>query len=247
MFLHRVALFLMDYPNRERLKILGHARVLDARENAALADQLTPSPDLRGKIERLFLIEVVSFDWNCPQYITPRFTEAEVERAVAGDGRLAVAVGEGAAVAVDLRAGAFDERAIPLSTIRTRNEFRAVRLEDQSRVKVVQRGGETDRSAGRCGSGLAVRHHVVVQRVDGGERLAGDVGVGQGDAEALLQRDGQLERVDRIQPEPVRAEERQIVGDLLLRHLEHQVLDHHLFDGFAQVFVGHGEKLRVES
>ena len=73
----------MDYPNRERLKILGHAQVLDAREHHDLADQLTPAPELRSKIERLFLIEVVSFDWNCPQYITPRFTEAEVEHAVA--------------------------------------------------------------------------------------------------------------------------------------------------------------------
>ena len=79
----RVALFLMDYPNRERLKTLGHARVLDAREHASLADQLTPTPELRSKIERLFLIDVVSFDWNCPQYITPRFTETEVEQAVA--------------------------------------------------------------------------------------------------------------------------------------------------------------------
>ncbi|MEK0450402.1 MAG: hypothetical protein RL088_2670 [Verrucomicrobiota bacterium] len=80
---NRIALFLMDYPNRERLKILGHAKVLDAREHASLADQLAPTPELRSKIERLFLIEVVSFDWNCPQYITPRFTEAEVEQAVA--------------------------------------------------------------------------------------------------------------------------------------------------------------------
>ena len=79
----RVALFLMDYPNRERLKILGHAKVLDAREHPALADQLTPTPELRSKIERIFLIEVVSFDWNCPQYITPRFTEAEVETHIA--------------------------------------------------------------------------------------------------------------------------------------------------------------------
>ncbi|MEI7819814.1 MAG: pyridoxamine 5'-phosphate oxidase family protein, partial [Verrucomicrobiota bacterium] len=57
----RVALFLMDYPNRERLKILGHAQVLDACEHPVLADQLTPTPELRSKIERLFLIEVVSF------------------------------------------------------------------------------------------------------------------------------------------------------------------------------------------
>jgi hypothetical protein len=79
----RVALFLMDYPRRERLKILGHARVLDAREHPELADQLSAAPELRNRIERLFLIEVVSFDWNCPQYITPRYTEAEIEGIVA--------------------------------------------------------------------------------------------------------------------------------------------------------------------
>ena len=79
----RVALFLMDYVRRERLKIHAHARVLDARENAELADQLCPVPELRDRIERLVLIDVVSFDWNCPQYITPRYTEAEVERLTA--------------------------------------------------------------------------------------------------------------------------------------------------------------------
>jgi predicted pyridoxine 5'-phosphate oxidase superfamily flavin-nucleotide-binding protein len=79
----RVALFLMDYPNRERLKVLGHARVLDARENANLADQLSPASELRSRIERLFLIDVVSYDWNCPQYITPRFTAVEVEEMTA--------------------------------------------------------------------------------------------------------------------------------------------------------------------
>jgi uncharacterized protein len=79
----RVSLFLMDYPHRQRLKILGHARVLDARDERDLAVQLTPTSDLRGKVERLFLIKVVSFDWNCPQYITPRYTEAEVQVAVA--------------------------------------------------------------------------------------------------------------------------------------------------------------------
>ena len=74
----RVSLFLMDYARRERLKILGHARVLDARENAELADRICPAPELRSKIERIILIEVTGFDWNCPQYITPRFTEEEI-------------------------------------------------------------------------------------------------------------------------------------------------------------------------
>jgi uncharacterized protein len=79
----RVSLFLMDYPSRIRLKILGRATVLDAREHpdrvAAIAGKES------GRLtERLFLIDVVSFDWNCPQYITPRYTGAEVEAAVAG-------------------------------------------------------------------------------------------------------------------------------------------------------------------
>ena len=72
----------MDYPRKERLKLLGHVRVLDAREHRQLADQLAPSPSLRGSIERLFLIDVIAFDWNCPKYITPRFTEEEVRTAV---------------------------------------------------------------------------------------------------------------------------------------------------------------------
>jgi predicted pyridoxine 5'-phosphate oxidase superfamily flavin-nucleotide-binding protein len=78
----RVTLFLMDYPQRTRLKILGHARVEDAREHPELVARLAQPEDQRI-VERLFLIEVVSFDWNCPQYITPRYTAAEVETAVA--------------------------------------------------------------------------------------------------------------------------------------------------------------------
>ena len=77
----RVALFLMDYPRRERLKILGHARVEDARQHPELVAQFA-EPAARGLVERLFLIDVLSFDWNCPKYIIPRYTAAEVEAAV---------------------------------------------------------------------------------------------------------------------------------------------------------------------
>jgi len=77
----RVALFLMDYPARTRLKILGHARVLDARDHPAELEQLA-EPELRDQVERLFLIDVVAFDWNCPQYITPRYTAEEFESLV---------------------------------------------------------------------------------------------------------------------------------------------------------------------
>lgn len=78
----RVCLFLMDYPRRTRLKILGHARVLDAHENSELVARLA-TPETRRGVERIFLIEVVSFDWNCPQHITPRYTADEIVEAVA--------------------------------------------------------------------------------------------------------------------------------------------------------------------
>lgn len=77
----RVALFLMDYQRRERLKIMGHARVLDAREERNLATQVTDSSSLKA-VERVFRVEVVSYDWNCPKYITPRFTEEEVRETM---------------------------------------------------------------------------------------------------------------------------------------------------------------------
>jgi predicted pyridoxine 5'-phosphate oxidase superfamily flavin-nucleotide-binding protein len=78
----RVSIFMMDYPHRTRLKLLGHARVLDAREHPELVDQLGAEL-LRKKVERFFLIQVISYDWNCPQSITPRFTAAQVENFTA--------------------------------------------------------------------------------------------------------------------------------------------------------------------
>ncbi len=77
----RVCLFLMDYPQRTRLKILGHARVEDARQHSELVAQFA-APDVQRLVERVFFIEVVSFDWNCPKYITPRYTMAEIEALV---------------------------------------------------------------------------------------------------------------------------------------------------------------------
>lgn len=78
----RVALFLMDYPHRERLKILGHARVEDARQHPELVTRFS-RPETQSIVERVVLIDVISFDWNCPKYITPRYTAAEVEEAIA--------------------------------------------------------------------------------------------------------------------------------------------------------------------
>ena len=72
----RVSLCLMDYPNRARLKLMGHARVQEAEANPDLAETL--ALDGQGQVERLFTLDIEAFDWNCPQFITPRFTEAEL-------------------------------------------------------------------------------------------------------------------------------------------------------------------------
>lgn len=77
----RVALFLMDYPARERLKIIGHAEVLTPSEAGELLNQLVVPKG--AVIERVFRVDVVGFDWNCPKYITPRFTADEVEQVTA--------------------------------------------------------------------------------------------------------------------------------------------------------------------
>ncbi len=78
----RACLFLMDYPQRTRLKILGHVRVEDARQHPELVAQLA-EPETQRLVERIFFIEVVSFNWNCSQHITPRYTIEEIEAAVA--------------------------------------------------------------------------------------------------------------------------------------------------------------------
>lgn len=73
----RVSLFLMDYKNRRRLKILGRVRLVDLEEAELLA--ALEVDDYRARVERGFVIHIEAFDWNCPQHITPRYTEAEVE------------------------------------------------------------------------------------------------------------------------------------------------------------------------
>ena len=78
----RVALILMDHARRERLKIMGRARVVDAGADGGLLARLA-MPQVATPVERAVLISVEAWDWNCPQHITPRFTEAEVEVAVA--------------------------------------------------------------------------------------------------------------------------------------------------------------------
>lgn len=77
----RISLMLMDYASRQRLKILGRVRLVSEAEDPALMAQLR-LPGYRAQIERAFVIDIEAYDWNCPQHITPRFTETEIEQAV---------------------------------------------------------------------------------------------------------------------------------------------------------------------
>ena len=74
---NRVALFFMDYANRQRLKIMARAEVFDASDRPDLIEQLA-DPRYQARIERAVIYHVEAFDWNCPQHITPRWTEDEL-------------------------------------------------------------------------------------------------------------------------------------------------------------------------
>jgi len=74
----RVALILMDHADRRRLKIWARARIVHREEDPELLAALE-MPDYRARVERAVLLTVEAFDWNCPQHIEPRFTEAEVK------------------------------------------------------------------------------------------------------------------------------------------------------------------------
>ena len=77
----RVSLIIMDYPNRRRLKILGRLRffAMGEAEPGLVFD--VELPGYRARIERVAVIDVEAFDWNCPQHITQRFTLADIEAA----------------------------------------------------------------------------------------------------------------------------------------------------------------------
>jgi hypothetical protein len=77
----RAALFLMDYANRARLKIYAHVEAKKLDADPALAQRVI-EPGYKARPERILLLRLVAFDWNCPQHITPRFTETEIADAV---------------------------------------------------------------------------------------------------------------------------------------------------------------------
>lgn len=78
----RISLILVDYPNRRRLKIWGRVRIVHESEEPELIAQLEV-PSYRARVERGIVIHVEAYDWNCPQHITPRYSEAEIDNLIA--------------------------------------------------------------------------------------------------------------------------------------------------------------------
>ncbi|MEY8198713.1 MAG: 2Fe-2S iron-sulfur cluster-binding protein [Colwellia sp.] len=76
----RVAIIFVDYPNKRRLKLMG--RISQVAENDWKTLANLEDDSYRAKVERGFVIKVEAFDWNCPQHITPRYTESELESLI---------------------------------------------------------------------------------------------------------------------------------------------------------------------
>ena len=68
-------------PNRARLKLLGSARIIE-RNEADEVFQRALSPGYEATVERVFVIRLEAFDWNCSQHITPRYTEEQIHDAL---------------------------------------------------------------------------------------------------------------------------------------------------------------------
>ena len=78
----RVALILMDYAHKARLKLYAHAEVVAVDADPALRERVLDA-GYRARPERLIKLRLEAFDWNCPQHITPRYTYTEISEAMA--------------------------------------------------------------------------------------------------------------------------------------------------------------------
>jgi len=80
---NNVALIMVDYPARARLKILAKAEIVGLIDDPSLYD-LLDLDDYKFKPEQMMIFNIEAYDWNCPQHITPRYTAEDIEEAFAG-------------------------------------------------------------------------------------------------------------------------------------------------------------------
>jgi hypothetical protein len=79
---NKVALIMMDYVAKSRLKIYAKAEVVELKDRPDLF-KLLNFDDYSFRPERMMLLHIEAYDWNCPQHITPRYTTEEIEEAFA--------------------------------------------------------------------------------------------------------------------------------------------------------------------
>lgn len=77
----KVSLILMDYVHQARLKIYAEVETLDINSHSDLASLLIPE-GYENIAERIVLLHVKAFDWNCPKYITPRYSVEEINEMI---------------------------------------------------------------------------------------------------------------------------------------------------------------------
>jgi uncharacterized protein len=75
----RAFLLLIDYATGRRIKLWGHARVVD--DDAEMVRRLMPS-GYDAKPEQVIVFSIAAWDINCPQHIPQKFDAADVAKAL---------------------------------------------------------------------------------------------------------------------------------------------------------------------
>ncbi|MEO6549402.1 MAG: pyridoxamine 5'-phosphate oxidase family protein [Ferruginibacter sp.] len=78
---HHVALIMISYPHKARLKMYAIAKTVMLKENPDLFKKIDPA-DYKHRPERMMVFDIQAYDWNCPQHITARYTAEEIEHAL---------------------------------------------------------------------------------------------------------------------------------------------------------------------
>jgi uncharacterized protein len=81
---NKVGLILLDYPTKTRLKIYAEAELVELKNDLTLFNQLNLE-NYKFRPERILVLHVKAYDWNCPQHITPRYTMEEIAEAFSGN------------------------------------------------------------------------------------------------------------------------------------------------------------------
>ena len=75
---NKAAIIMVDYPARTRLKLYAQAKIVELGEDADLY-ALLELKEYKSRPERMIVLHVDAYDWNCPQHITPRYTLEDIE------------------------------------------------------------------------------------------------------------------------------------------------------------------------